>query len=130
MIEVNLTSTFLCTKHVWKPMKANGGGSIINMSSLSGTRAYPMYAAYSTSKWGQIGFTKTAAEEGKPDQIRVNAIAPGKVDTPMREKINENKDQILKVEDCIGAAVFLASEESRYITGQVIEIEWFGHSEE
>ena len=126
MLSVNLTSTFLCSKHVWKSMKRKGGGSIINMSSLSGTRAYPMYAAYAASKWGQIGFTKTAAEEGKPDKIRVNAIAPGKVDTPMREKVSEDKSKILRVEDCVGAAVFLGSDESEFITGQVIEIEWFG----
>ena len=85
-----------------------------------------MYAAYSASKWGQIGFTKSAAEEGKPDNIRVNAIAPGKVDTPMREKVSEDKERMLRTEDCIGASLFLASDESRYITGQVIEIEWFG----
>ncbi len=126
MLEVNLTSNFLFTKHIWKPMKSNGGGSIINISSLSGTRAYPLYASYSSSKWGQIGFTKTAAEEGKPDNIRVNAIAPGKVDTPMRNNVDEDKSRILKSEDCVGAAVFFASNESKFITGQVIEIEWFG----
>jgi NAD(P)-dependent dehydrogenase (short-subunit alcohol dehydrogenase family) len=126
MLEVNLTSTFLCTKHVWKHMISLGSGSIINMSSTSGTRAFPMYASYSSSKWGQIGFTKTAAEEGKPDSIRVNAIAPGKVDTPMRNNVSEDKSKILTAEDCVGVSVFLASDESKYITGQVIEIEWFG----
>lgn len=125
MLAVNLTSSFLCMKHVWKPMRQAGGGSIINMSSTSGTRAYPMYASYSASKWGQVGLTKTAAEEGKPENIRVNAIAPGKVDTSMRANVAEDKDQMLKAEDIVGLAVFLASEESRYITGQVIEIEWF-----
>jgi NAD(P)-dependent dehydrogenase (short-subunit alcohol dehydrogenase family) len=126
MLAVNLTSTFFGTKHIWKAMRKQGGGSIINVSSLSGTRAYPMYGAYSASKWGQIGFTKTAAEEGKPYNIRVNAIAPGKVDTAMRASVAEDKGRILKAEDCVGAAIFLASEESRYVTGQVIEIEWFG----
>jgi len=126
LIAINLTSTFLCTKHVWKPMTKQSGGSIINVSSLSGTRAYPLYAAYAASKWGQIGFTKTAAEDGKRKNIRVNAIAPGKVDTAMRSAVNENKEQILKPEDCVGPVVFLASEDARYVTGQVIEIEWFG----
>jgi len=126
MIAINLTSTFLCTKHVWKAMAKQGGGSIINVSSLSGTRAYPLYAAYAASKWGQIGFTKTAAEDGKRANIRVNAIAPGKVDTAMRSAVDENKNQILKPEDCVGPVVFLASEDARYVTGQVIEIEWFG----
>jgi len=126
MLAVNLTSTFLCTKHIWKSMRKRGGGSIINVASLSGTRAYPMYASYSASKWGQVGFTKSAAEEGKEFNIRVNAIAPGKVDTPMRASVSEDKDKILKAEDCVGPAIFLASDESRYVTGQVIEIEWFG----
>lgn len=126
LIAINLTSTFLCTKHVWKPMTKQSGGSIINVSSLSGTRAYPLYAAYAASKWGQIGFTKTAAEDGKRKNIRVNAIAPGKVDTAMRSAVNENKELILKPEDCVGPVVFLASEDARYVTGQVIEIEWFG----
>jgi NAD(P)-dependent dehydrogenase (short-subunit alcohol dehydrogenase family) len=107
-------------------MRKNGGGSIINVSSLSGTRAYPMYAAYSASKWGQIGFTKATAEEGKPVNIRVNAIAPGKVDNAMREQIAEDKARMLQSEDCDGPVIFLASDDSRYITGQVIEIEWFG----
>jgi NAD(P)-dependent dehydrogenase (short-subunit alcohol dehydrogenase family) len=125
MLAINLTSSFLCTKHVWKPMAQAGGGSIINMSSTSGTRGYPMYASYSASKWGQVGLTVTSAEEGKPENIRVNAIAPGKVDTDMRASVAEDKEKMLKPEDCVGLAVFLASDEARYITGQVIEIEWF-----
>jgi 3-oxoacyl-[acyl-carrier protein] reductase len=125
MLAINLTSSFLCIKHAWKPMIQGGGGSIINMSSTSGTRGYPMYASYSASKWGQVGLTVTAAEEGKPEKIRVNAIAPGKVDTDMRASVAEDKDQMLKPQDCVGLAVFLASDEARYITGQVIEIEWF-----
>jgi len=126
IMSINATSTFLCTKHVWKPMRKSGGGSIINISSLSGTRIYPMYSAYSASKWAQLGFTKVTAEEGKPANIRVNALAPGKVDTPMRENVSEDKARMLKAEDCVPPVVFLASEEARWITGQVIELEWFG----
>lgn len=129
MLAVNLTSTFFGTKHVWKVMRKQGGGSIINVSSLSGTRAYPLFGAYSASKWGQIGFTKTAAEEGKPYNIRVNAVAPGKVDTKMRAGVNEDKKRILKVQDCVGSVIYLASEDSQYVTGQVIEIEWFGSND-
>ncbi|MCB9135543.1 MAG: SDR family oxidoreductase [Anaerolineales bacterium] len=125
IMSINATSTFLCTKHVWKSMKKAGGGSIINVSSLSGTRIYPMYSAYSASKWAQLGFTKVTAEEGKPANIRVNALAPGKVDTPMRANVSEDKEQMLKAEDCVPSAIFLASDESRYITGQILEIEWF-----
>jgi NAD(P)-dependent dehydrogenase (short-subunit alcohol dehydrogenase family) len=126
VIKVNLTGTFLCTKHVWQSMKNSGGGSIINVSSLGGLVGYPMLSAYCASKWGQIGFTKACAEEGKKDSIRVNAIAPGKADTAIRSKIKEDKTKMLTPEDQVDACVFLASDESRYITGQVISLEWFG----
>ena len=126
VLKVNLTGTFLCTKHVWQPMKNSGGGSIVNVSSLGGLVGYPMLSAYCASKWGQIGFTKACAEEGKKDNIRVNVIAPGKADTAIRSKIKEDKTKMLTPEDQVDACVFLASDESRYITGQVISLEWFG----
>jgi 3-oxoacyl-[acyl-carrier protein] reductase len=126
VLDVNLTGTFLCTKHAWKTMQTQGGGSIINISSMAGTRGVAMLTAYSASKWGQVGFTLSAAEEGKPHKIRVNAIAPGKGDTAIRAAVTEDKSKILKAEDHVGVGVFLASDESRYITGQVIEIDWFG----
>jgi 3-oxoacyl-[acyl-carrier protein] reductase len=126
VLKVNLIGTFLCTKHVWQPMKNSGGGSIVNVSSLGGLVGYPLLSAYCASKWGQIGFTKACAEEGKKDKIRVNAIAPGKADTAIRSKIKEDKSKMLTPEDQVDACVFLASDESRYITGQVISLEWFG----
>jgi 3-oxoacyl-[acyl-carrier protein] reductase len=126
MLTVNLTSTFLCTKHVWKSMQACGGGSIINVSSLGGLKGYPLLTAYCASKWGQIGFTVACAEEGKLDNIRVNAVAPGRADTQLRAQIKEDKTRMLKAEDHVGVCVFLASEESKYITGHVIPMEWFG----
>lgn len=127
VLAVNLVGTFLCTKHVWKPMRAAEGGSIINISSLGGVEGYPLLSAYCASKWGQIGFTVTCAEEGKPDNTRVNAIAPGKADTALRAQIKEDKSNLLKPEDHVGVCVFLASDESEFITGQVIPIEWFGN---
>ena len=126
VLAVNLIGTFLCTKHVWKPMKSNHGGSIINISSIGGLQGFPYLSAYCASKWGQIGFTKAAAEEGKEDNIRVNAIAPGKADTDFRAQIRENKDEMLQPEDHVGVCIFLASNESTYITGEVIPLEWYG----
>jgi NAD(P)-dependent dehydrogenase (short-subunit alcohol dehydrogenase family) len=126
VLSVNLIGTFLCTKHVWRPMRNLGGGSIINISSLGGMEGYPLLTAYCASKWGQIGFTKACAEEGKRDNIRVNAIAPGKADTAFRAQIKEDKSRLLKAEDHVGACLFLASDESRYVTGHVIPLEWFG----
>jgi NAD(P)-dependent dehydrogenase (short-subunit alcohol dehydrogenase family) len=126
MLAVNLTGTFLFTKHVWKPMREKGGGAIVNVSSLGGLKGYRLLTAYCASKWGQIGFTMACAEEGKLDNIRVNAIAPGRADTALRAQITEDKSQILKAEDHVGACIFLASDESKYITGHVIPLEWFG----
>ncbi|NIS79190.1 MAG: SDR family NAD(P)-dependent oxidoreductase [Anaerolineales bacterium] len=127
VLAVNLIGTFLCTKHVWQPMRDGGGGSIINISSLAGLSGYRLLSAYCASKWGQIGFTLACAEEGKEDNIRVNAIAPGKVDTALRGQIQEDKTRMLKAEDHAGACIFLACDESRYITGHVIPLEWYGH---
>jgi NAD(P)-dependent dehydrogenase (short-subunit alcohol dehydrogenase family) len=126
ILAVNLIGTFLCTKHVWKPMRKIGGGSIINISSLGGLFGYPLLSAYCASKFGQIGFTLACAEEGKRDHIRVNAIAPGKADTAFRAQIKEDKTRMLSAEDHVGVCIFLASDGSRYITGHVIPIEWFG----
>jgi len=126
VIAVNLVGSFLCTKHVWRPMRDAGGGSIINVASLAGIVGYPMLSAYCASKWGQIGLTKSCAEEGKEHNIRVNAIAPGKGDTAIRARIEEDKSRLLTPEDHVGPCIFLASDESRYVTGQVIPIEWYG----
>lgn len=123
-LEVNLVGTFLCTKHAWKPMVRQGGGSIINVSSLGGVRGYPLLSAYCASKWGQIGFTLACAEEGKADHIRVNAIAPGKADTGLRAQIKEDKTRMLTPEDHLEVCLFLASDASKHITGQVIQLEW------
>ena len=126
VLRVNLVGSFLCTKHVWRALRQAGGGSIINVASLAGTTGYPMLSAYCASKWGQIGLTKSCAEEGKEFGIRVNAIAPGKGDTAIRAGIDEDKARLLKPEDHVGPCLFLASDESRYVTGQVIPIEWYG----
>jgi NAD(P)-dependent dehydrogenase (short-subunit alcohol dehydrogenase family) len=126
ILAVNLVGTFLCTKHVWRTMRKEGGGSIINVSSLGGLEGYPLLSAYCASKWGQIGFTVACAEEGKRNNIRVNAIAPGKGDTAFRAQIKEDKSRMLSPEDHVGVCIFLASDESHYITGHVIPIDWFG----
>jgi len=125
-LAVNLTGTFLFTKHVWKPMKKQGGGAIVNISSIGGRKGFSLLSAYCASKWGQIGFSLSAAEEGKADNIRVNVVAPGKADTAFRAQINEDKTKMLKAEDCDSTVLFLASDEAKFLTGQVIEVEWFG----
>jgi len=122
LIGVNLRGPFLCTKYVWPLMQAQGGGAIINIGSTFGSRAHPLHAAYSASKWGLVGLTKAAAEEGRAEGIRVNIINPGKVATAQRAAIKD-KDPILEPEDLVGATIFLASDDAKGIHGQVIEME-------
>lgn len=122
LMAVNLRGPFLCTKHVWPLMQKGGGGSIINIGSTSGSRAYPLMAAYSASKWGLVGLTKVTAEEGRPDGIRVNIINPGKVQTGFRGSI-QDATPILDAEDIVGTAIFLASDDAHGIQGQVIEMQ-------
>ncbi len=122
LMGVNLTGPFLCIKHVWRIMEDAGGGSIINIGSTSGSRAFPLMAAYSASKWGLVGLTKSCAAEGGPLGIRVNCINPGKVATGFRAAAGDT-EPILDAEDCVGLTLFLASDEARHVHGQVIEID-------
>ncbi len=122
LINTNLRGPFFFTKHVWRSMQQRGGGSIINIGSTFGSRAYPLHAAYSASKWGLVGLTKSTAQEGRADNIRVNIINPGKVATAQRAAIKD-VDPILEAEDLVGTAIFLASDAAHGIQGQVIEME-------
>lgn len=86
LIAVMLTAPFLLTKHVWPSMKAQGWGRIVNVSSIHGLVASPFKAGYVSAKHGLIGLTRTAALEGAPYGITVNAVCPAYVRTPLVEK--------------------------------------------
>jgi 3-oxoacyl-[acyl-carrier protein] reductase len=131
VLNVNLNSVFYMTKHVMRPMMKAKGGSIINMSSVIGEMGNAGQAAYSASKAGIIGFTKSVAKELGSRNIRCNAIAPGFVETDMTRYLNEGDGatkyladiplgRFAKGEDIAGVALFLASDMGAYITGQVI----------
>lgn len=83
MISVNLTSVFLCMKHEINAMLARGGGAIVNIASTNSYRPQPHQSAYTASKFGVLGITKSAAIDYAPRGIRINAICPGAIDTPM-----------------------------------------------
>ena len=132
VMKVNMNSVFNNTKAVLRPMLKQKSGSIINLSSVVGVKGNAGQANYSASKAGIIGFTKSIALELGSRNIRCNAIAPGFIETEMTqalsvEKVNDWAESIpLKrtgsVEDIANASLFLASDMSSYITGQVINV--------
>lgn len=133
VINVNLKGTFNGIKSVTRPMLKAKSGCIINITSIVGLSGNAGQANYASSKAGIIGLTKSAAKELASRNIRVNAIAPGFIETEMTESIKEDaRDKFLKNvpltragtgEDVANLAAFLASDSSGYITGQVINVD-------
>ena len=133
VLAINLKGAFNCIKAVSRSMLGASKGSIVNISSIIGIIGNAGQANYAASKAGLIGLTKSAAKEFGTRGVRVNAIAPGFIETRMTEKLTEEvKAKMLngiplarfgKPSDVARAAFFLASEDSRYITGQVIQVD-------
>lgn len=133
VIRTNLTSTFLVSRAAARLMIKKRSGSIINVSSVVGIMGNGGQTNYAASKAGIIGFTKSLAREVATRGVRVNALAPGFIDTAMTDKIPEEAREKLKTsiplgrtgkpEDVAQAALFLASEASSYITGEILKID-------
>ncbi len=133
VIQTNLAGVFNGIKFVTRPMMKQRSGRIINMSSASGIMGNMGQANYSASKAGVIGLTKATAKELSSRGITVNAIAPGFIKTEMTDKLSDAvKEEACKsiplgafgtVEDIAEAAVFLASDKAKYITGQVLSVD-------
>ncbi len=133
VIKVNLYGAFHCTRVLSRWMAKKRGGSIINLASIIGLRGNAGQANYAASKAGLIGLTKSSARELARFQIRVNAIAPGYIRTPMTERLNEKQRDAIQAmiplqtlgtpEDVAGAVLFLASPLARYITGEVLKVD-------
>lgn len=135
IMRVNLRGTFLCCKYVGKQMIADGGGSIINISTTAGINGVPRAPAYCASKAGIILLTKSLALEWAKHDIRVNAIAPHYLETGLTEGLRASPkvysglikqipmNRFGKPEEIIGTVLFLSSPASSYMTGAVIVVD-------
>ena len=133
VIDVNLKGTFNCSKAVSRIMIGQRSGNIVNVASVSAISGTAGQTNYSAAKGGMISFTKSLARELAPFGIRVNALAPGLIDTEMIKKMSkEMLDRILEItplkrvgtpEEVAKVVTFLVSEEAGYITGQVIRVD-------
>ena len=133
VVDTNLKGTFYCIRHAARTMIKQKKGRIINLSSIVGISGNAGQANYAASKAGVIGLTKSAAKELASRGITVNAVAPGFIKTEMTDVLKDDiKKAIMEnipmkafgeTEDIANAVAFLASEEARYITGQVISVD-------
>ncbi len=131
VIDVNLNGVFYCMKHELNAMRQSGGGVIINTASIMGTRGTPGGAAYSASKHGVIGLTKSAAVEYGRHAIRINAVCPGYIETPMTDSSGNVRYEKMLQDELNRAALrrkalpgevaelvlWLASDQASFVTG-------------
>ena len=134
VIDINLVGPFKIIREVAKVMKDHGGGSIINTSSMVGSYGGKMQTAYSSSKFGINGLTKSCSKELGQYGIRVNAVAPGAVATDMAKEFTSDKmrqflammtllGRMAEPEELAGAYVYLASDESSFTTGTIVNVD-------
>lgn len=133
--DTNVLGTVLCLKHELRVMQAQGGGSIVNLSSTMGSRGAAGASMYVASKHAVEGLTKTAAIEGAAHGIRVNAIAPGPVQTELLDRFVGNAadrkaamaagvplKRLGRPEEIAQSIVFLGSDKSEFLTGQIVGV--------
>jgi len=129
ILNVDLMGAFYFTKHAFLNMK--NGGAIINISSIHAIETTPMVTTYAAAKAALLSLTRSSSIEGKQKGIRVNAILPGAIDTPMLWE-NPNikagleqvsKDSVGKPEDIAAVAAFLASDDAAFVQGAMIEVD-------
>lgn len=136
VVELNLVGVFLCLRAQLPVMKANGGGVVVNTSSGAGLMGFAGLSAYVASKHGVIGLTKTAALEYARAGIRVNAVCPGTVRTPMLEGFTGGDEKALEAmgkmmpigrlatpEEIAAAVVWLCSDQASYVTGMAMPVD-------
>ena len=130
VLETNLKSMFLCSKYAVAQMRQQDGGNIICISSLSGLVGNGLQASYNASKHGVIGLVRSMAVDHAPDNIRVNAVCPGSMNTPLTLTIPEEKlapyreanlmRRFAEPVEVAQALLFLASDDASFVTGSVL----------
>ena len=144
MIAINLTGVFLVAQATVNQMLAQGGWTIVNIASLGGLRGFPLYGAYCATKHGVVGLTKVMALELREMNIRVNAVCPSYVQTPMADRAAEylKDEQGIAIDDIVpefqgrmsnpeeiaDLATYLASDESSFINGAAVPIDNAAHA--
>jgi len=136
VLDTNLTSAFLCSKAAYPAFKAAGGGKIINIGSMMSIFGASFAPVYSASKGGIVQLTKSTAVAWARDNVQVNAVLPGWIDTELtrnaRREVPGLNDNVLRrtpagrwggIDDMAGVAVFLASAASDFVTGAVIPVD-------
>ena len=136
IVRVNLRSMFLCMKHEIPLMLRRGGGAIVNTSSGAGVKGIAGQAAYCAAKFGVIGLTKAAALDYAAQNIRVNAVCPGIIDTPMMQRFTggtptgvarviaqEPVGRMGKPEEIAAAVLWLCSEPAAFVVGHALVID-------
>jgi NAD(P)-dependent dehydrogenase (short-subunit alcohol dehydrogenase family) len=132
VISINLTGIFYCMKSELSHFVESGGGTIVNMASTAGVMAHAQRGAYSASKHGIVGLTRTAAVEYAKRNIRINAVAPGPIDAPSAQRLPPEvrasiaaktaMNRTGTVEEVANVVHFLLSDEASFVTGSVYEI--------
>ena len=124
MLQINLKSAFLCSKHVVPIMRRTGGGRIVNISSRAALKVFPGISAYAAAKAGLLAFTETLASEVLKDNITVNAVVPSVIDTPANRKAMPKADPSawVKPEEIARVLLFLCSDAAKEISGAAIPV--------
>lgn len=135
VLEVNLTAAFTLSRLVAAPMTERGSGKIINVASMLSFQGGNLVASYAASKHGLVGLTRAFANECAPNNVQVNALAPGYISTRTTEALRADPERSAEIlgripagrwgtpEDVCGAATFLASPASDYVSGHVLAVD-------